>query len=53
LVRNKEILLENVLTGFGAHPASYWASHALFLGLKWSGHEADSSTPSRAIIKNA
>jgi len=49
LARNKEIL-QNVLTGSGAHPASYWAPHALSLGLKWSGHEADSSTPSRAII---
>jgi len=47
---NKEILLQNVLTGSGTHPASYWAPHALSLGLKWPGHEADSSTPSSAII---
>ena len=49
LARNKKILLQNVLTGSGAHPASYWAPHALSLGLKLPGHEADSPTPSRAI----
>jgi hypothetical protein len=46
LARNKEILLRNVLTGCGAHPASYWAPHALSLGLNWPGPEADSPTPS-------
>jgi len=49
LARNKEIL-QNVLTGSGAHLASYWAPRALSLGLKWPGHEADSSNPSTAII---
>ena len=48
--RNKEILLQNVLTGSGAHPAFYWALLAHSLGLKWPGYEADSSTPSHAII---
>ena len=48
--RNKEILLQNVLTGSGAHPTSYWAPRAHSLGLKWPGHEADSLTPSSAII---
>jgi len=50
LARNKEIILQNVLTGSGAHPASYWAPCAHSLGLKWPGYEADSSTPSSAII---
>jgi len=50
LARNKEILLQNVLTASEAHPAFYWAPHALSLGLKCPGHEADSPTPSRAII---
>jgi len=48
--RNKEILLQNVLTGSVAHPASYSATCAYLLGLKWPGHEADSSIPSSAII---
>ena len=48
--RNEEILLQNVLTGSGAHPASYWATRAHLLGLKWPGHEADSSIPSSSII---
>jgi len=34
LAWKKKILLENVLTGFGGHPASYWAPHALSLGFK-------------------
>jgi len=48
--RNKEILLQNVLTGSGTHPISYWATGARLLGLNWPGHEADSSNPSSAII---
>ena len=48
--RNKEILLQNVVTGCGAHATSYWATRAHLLGLKQPGHEADSSTPSSAII---
>ena len=49
LARNKEIL-QNVLTGSGAHLAFYWAPRAHSLGLKWPGYEADSSTPSHAVI---
>ena len=48
--RNAEILLQNVLTGSGTHPTSYWATRAHLMGLKRQGHEADSSTPSSVII---
>ena len=50
LARKKEILLQNVLTGSGTHATSYWATCTHLLGLKQPGHEADSSTPSSAII---
>jgi hypothetical protein len=34
------------------HPPIQWVAGALSLGLKWSGHEADHSSPSNAQVKN-
>jgi hypothetical protein len=43
-----------VLTGSGAHPASYLmgTGGGLFSGVKWPGREVDYSHPTSAEVKN-
>jgi hypothetical protein len=46
-------LLHTIQTCFGAHPSSYpVGTGVLFLGIKWSGDEADHSPPSSVEVKN-
>jgi hypothetical protein len=48
----KHFLLQNVLKGSGAHPASYSMVTAVLTVAKLLGHEVNHSPPSTAEVKN-